>query len=103
MIVQTPLRIINEEVNNYMAIGDAVFMRPAKAGEIAERFQHYLLLSSKHTTPTTIACNKTSDNTTSDNSCNNNNNKNTSNSDNIDEYHLVEIANTYRGYGKCFF
>jgi D-serine deaminase-like pyridoxal phosphate-dependent protein len=39
--VQTPLR---EEGDVELSIGDPVFFRPAKAGEIAERFDEYVLV-----------------------------------------------------------
>ncbi|MFH2010722.1 MAG: amino acid deaminase/aldolase [bacterium] len=38
--VQTPLKV---PANVSLALGDPVFLRPAKAGEIAERFNEYLL------------------------------------------------------------
>ena len=38
--VQTPLRLPD---GRGVALGDPIFFRPAKAGEIAERFTHYLL------------------------------------------------------------
>ena len=38
--VQTPF---TEAHNVHLKLGDPVFLRPAKAGEIAERFTHYLL------------------------------------------------------------
>jgi D-serine deaminase-like pyridoxal phosphate-dependent protein len=41
--VQTPL-IIPPELQNQLAIGDPIFFRPAKAGEIAERFAQYYLM-----------------------------------------------------------
>ena len=40
--VQTPLRI-PDSIRNKLHIGDPVFFRPAKAGEIAERFVEYHL------------------------------------------------------------
>jgi D-serine deaminase-like pyridoxal phosphate-dependent protein len=40
--VQTPVRLPN---GTSLAIGDPVLFRPAKAGELAERFDHYLLAS----------------------------------------------------------
>lgn len=41
--VQTPL-IVLPNLRGELQIGDPVFFRPAKAGEIAERFDEYLLL-----------------------------------------------------------
>jgi D-serine deaminase-like pyridoxal phosphate-dependent protein len=40
--VQTPLRLVRD---NEVAIGDPVIFRHAKAGELAERFEEYLLVS----------------------------------------------------------
>jgi D-serine deaminase-like pyridoxal phosphate-dependent protein len=40
--VQTPL-VVPPELRGKLALGDPVFFRPAKAGEIAERFREYLL------------------------------------------------------------
>lgn len=40
--VQTPLNV-PAAWESRLALGDPVFFRPAKAGEIAERFDHYLL------------------------------------------------------------
>lgn len=40
--VQTPMKALTAEARS-IQIGDPVFFRPAKAGEIAERFNYYLL------------------------------------------------------------
>ena len=45
--VQTPLRKVSPSARE-LAIGDLVFLRPAKAGEIAERFDHYLVMDGHH-------------------------------------------------------
>ncbi|MCA9522855.1 MAG: alanine racemase [Myxococcales bacterium] len=42
--VQTPLEIRRGSEAERLRLGDPVFFRPAKAGEIAERFSHYLLV-----------------------------------------------------------
>lgn len=42
--VQTPLRVSDPD-RIRIALNDAILLRPAKAGEIAERFDHYVLLS----------------------------------------------------------
>ena len=39
--IQTPLKILGP---NKLSVGDPVFFRPAKAGEIAERFNEYILI-----------------------------------------------------------
>jgi D-serine deaminase-like pyridoxal phosphate-dependent protein len=41
--VQTPL-LVPEKLRGKLGPGDPVFFRPAKAGEIAERFNEYLLI-----------------------------------------------------------
>ena len=41
--VQTPL-LVPPDLRGKLQIGDPIFFRPAKAGEIAERFEEYLLL-----------------------------------------------------------
>jgi D-serine deaminase-like pyridoxal phosphate-dependent protein len=41
--VQTPLRVPHDLWGS-LKIGDPIFFRPAKAGEIAERFSHYMLI-----------------------------------------------------------
>jgi D-serine deaminase-like pyridoxal phosphate-dependent protein len=39
--VQTPLRIDNK---SNLRLGDPIFFRPAKAGEISEHFNEYLII-----------------------------------------------------------
>eukprot|EP00054_Salpingoeca_dolichothecata_P018422 m.113183 g.113183 ORF g.113183 m.113183 type:complete len:216 (+) comp22866_c0_seq2:871-1518(+) len=41
--VQTPLTVARHK-DNAVRIGDPVFFRPAKAGEIAERFREYIII-----------------------------------------------------------
>jgi D-serine deaminase-like pyridoxal phosphate-dependent protein len=58
--VQTPLAR-PAHLWNQMQIGDPIFFRPAKSGEIAERFSHYLLVKEDQiidTVPTYRGCGK---------------------------------------------
>jgi len=43
--VQTPLVCSNDAVDRLLRIGDPVFVRPSKAGELAERFDVYHIVS----------------------------------------------------------
>jgi len=47
--VQTPLKDTLGLCPNHIQIGDPVFFRPAKAGEVAERFSEYILIGETDT------------------------------------------------------
>jgi len=99
--VQTPL-IDTLNACTDMSIGSPIFFRPAKSGELAERFTHYyVLINDDINNNNKSDCNKNKSNKNRSSSSSSSKESNDSN-DNSSGTHVRRVK-TYRGLGQAFY